>query len=985
MTRANKTRSALFTSIISLLLCVSMLVGTTFAWFTDTAASGLNQIIAGNLDVALLDKAGNNVESKEDLFTMPELWEPGAVAYAQIQVANVGTLDLKASLSINYEDVNSLNGHKLSEVLKYAVIDASNIDLTDRASVLTAAKASTDKGALSIYDFDIELEAGGKSPLQTLVVYWEPGTDAVDNLYNANNGQATSDGNPLQINLGVKVFATQLGGDGHEEDSFGPDYDMNAPAIITVGEDSTLYATLNEALEAAKEGDTIKVNGPARYDFGADNSHLRIDGKNVTIEGVGSAHVIFQGGGADNILYDVTLKNLSVVDETFYAYENGEQAWEFTYLELANITAENVVFTDGIMIDGISATTTALDVSYDNTFTNCTFMGHNNDSSELSNVAMYGAWVNSGSVLFDGCKFIGTRGLKVHEQYDSEVSTVAINNCIFKDLTEKPGIVIGTLNEATTIAVTNSQFINVQPGDQGMYTYESDTDVGIFTFTIDGKPVIASQAAFKKAIDAAQDGDTIYLMAGTYDMVSVTNKTVNISGSKDAVLNLLEGVQCPNATINFKNITIVGDDEDGDWYTTQLAHATKATYENCTINGLITVYAPSDFTNCVFNNTFNDEYSVYCYSSGEHNFTDCTFNTACSKAIKVYDEVATHVNKTVNVTNCKFVAEKADKAAVEIDSRNITDNSKYVVNITNCEITENYDRLYNDKGTNSVVTVDGNTMNPSTPTVKDITTPEELMAALEAGTDSGSGNWVVNIEANIDLTGKTWTPYVVKGYTGAGVITINGNGHTITGLSAPLFSGGFAGQSGIVINDLTIQNSNIVSTNTIGSGAFIESIDSMPLITLKNCKLQNSTVTGSRTGGLIGWNAGYNNPNNGPVRTNVTVEDCSVIDCEIIGAGTVGGIVGHAGNNPNTVNTITNCTVKNTKLTSNDDSYRVGAIVGTANVGEVVITGCTSEGNTILQNNNGTEIARPAGQSELYGRTVFGSTGKLTIDGVEIN
>ena len=53
MKRRNATRSALFTSIISLLLCVSMLVGTTFAWFTDEVVTGMNTIAAGNLDVEL--------------------------------------------------------------------------------------------------------------------------------------------------------------------------------------------------------------------------------------------------------------------------------------------------------------------------------------------------------------------------------------------------------------------------------------------------------------------------------------------------------------------------------------------------------------------------------------------------------------------------------------------------------------------------------------------------------------------------------------------------------------------------------------------------------------------------------------------------------------------------------------------------------------------------------------------------------------------
>ena len=54
MKRKNLTRNALFSSIIALLLCVSMLVGTTFAWFTDEVQTGMNTIAAGNLDVELL-------------------------------------------------------------------------------------------------------------------------------------------------------------------------------------------------------------------------------------------------------------------------------------------------------------------------------------------------------------------------------------------------------------------------------------------------------------------------------------------------------------------------------------------------------------------------------------------------------------------------------------------------------------------------------------------------------------------------------------------------------------------------------------------------------------------------------------------------------------------------------------------------------------------------------------------------------------------
>ena len=263
-----------------------------------------------------------------------------------------------------------------------------------------------------------------------------------------------------------------------------------------------------------------------------------------------------------------------------------------------------------------------------------------------------------------------------------------------------------------------------------------------------------------------------------------------------------------------------------------------------------------------------------------------------------------------------------------------------------------------------------------------ISTAAELLAFNDwLNGAANKGNVSCVLTTDIDLAGIEWSPIKVNGYHGTDVITVDGSGHTIVGLSAPLFQGGFAGGSGIVINYLTIADSEIVSTNTLGSGAFIESVDSMDTITLNNCHLLNSTVTGgdgSRTGGLIGWTAGYNNVNDGAVKTYVTIKDCSVVGCTISSNGSVGGIYGHAGNNAWTYSTIENCIVKDNTLSSTDGGdWRVGVVVGTANVGEVIISSITSSGNTLTQ----TGQTAPEGQSDLYGRFVPGSTGKLIIDG----
>lgn len=262
-------------------------------------------------------------------------------------------------------------------------------------------------------------------------------------------------------------------------------------------------------------------------------------------------------------------------------------------------------------------------------------------------------------------------------------------------------------------------------------------------------------------------------------------------------------------------------------------------------------------------------------------------------------------------------------------------------------------------------------------------TAAELQAYITAFTVADSGDNVVKIGKDIVLKeGETWVPATIDGYHGAGVITVLGNGHTISGLNAPLFAGGFAGNSGIVVKDLTLDGVKINDvTSNQGIGAFVCNVDSMPTIELDNCHLTNSEMIstgGARVGGLIGWTSGYNKPNDGPVDTYIKITKCSVEGCTISAKGSVGGIIGHAGCNPATFHTITDCAVKNCVLTSTDDGgWRVGVVVGTANVGKLTINNITESGNTITQ----TGKTAPE-HSNLYGRFVPGTTGELVIDGV---
>ena len=83
MNNKRATKRALLTSVMALVMCVVMLVGTTFAWFTDTASTGVNKIQAGNLKVDIV-KSDNNGSIKGESMSFVNkdgsadiLWEPG--------------------------------------------------------------------------------------------------------------------------------------------------------------------------------------------------------------------------------------------------------------------------------------------------------------------------------------------------------------------------------------------------------------------------------------------------------------------------------------------------------------------------------------------------------------------------------------------------------------------------------------------------------------------------------------------------------------------------------------------------------------------------------------------------------------------------------------------------------------------------------------------------------------------------------------------
>ena len=139
-----KRKNQFLYSVLSLLLCVAMLMGTTYAWFTDSVESGLNTIAAGNLDVELYhsnaavqnEKVDASTELFMDLNGKDILWEPGVVSYENLRVVNEGDLALAYQLALNTANENYIVDpatgaqYGLSQVLQVGVVEGGTDSTT---------------------------------------------------------------------------------------------------------------------------------------------------------------------------------------------------------------------------------------------------------------------------------------------------------------------------------------------------------------------------------------------------------------------------------------------------------------------------------------------------------------------------------------------------------------------------------------------------------------------------------------------------------------------------------------------------------------------------------------------------------------------------------------------------------------------------------------------------------------------------------------
>jgi len=306
MTNRKSTKRALLGSIMAMVLCLAMLVGATFAWFTDTASTGVNKIQAGNLDVQLMYstdfKTWNKVTDTTKLFEDSTVWEPGRTEVVYLRVKNAGTLALKYAVgmyNINESRGKNVAGeyYYLSNYVKLGAVETTAA-YADREAAINAvnAEAKTLKsiGSSAIIGEDqmvmLAPEADAKTYALVLYMPTEVGNEA--NPKNNDPYWAS------KFSFGISVNATQAE---YENDSYDNTYDHDAPELFSA--ESFSYGTheITKNIQANGRYGAVQAEKTAQITIDADVYAVYTKGKDgqnaaMAVEAGGTSKVIIKGG-----------------------------------------------------------------------------------------------------------------------------------------------------------------------------------------------------------------------------------------------------------------------------------------------------------------------------------------------------------------------------------------------------------------------------------------------------------------------------------------------------------------------------------------------------------------------------------------------------------------------------------------------------------------------------------------------------------------
>ena len=503
MNNRKATKRALLTSVMALVMCVVMLVGTTFAWFTDTASTSVNTIKAGKLKVLLVDKDGNNLKgktlewkAKDNREQSKIFWEPGCEYELQdVYVKNDGNLALKYKI-----EITGIKGSdKLNEVITWTINDAN----------LSA---------------DHHLAAGDTSTALTIKGHMDE---------NAGNEYK----NLTIENIAITVYATQ---DTVEYDSTRNDYDANATYPMVVSQ-STLNRTLtlaelkdangNIAPVEVTLGDTTPTDiAYSEHSSGYTGKGVMLGSTNLNKYGItpaaeGEYKFTFKDGTInsaatgytsidgfkDTSVYMLVPGNSDVVFEnmTFNGVVSFDtQKYTSPWSNLNSITFKDCTF-NGIIIGTCPASNVTFDGCTFNAYTNATSANNSNPIWWREDTEGSGANANPiKTFTFVNNKVTGTRPVKI-ERIGKTVSPIfTIKNNTF-DISAQAGDT-ATKNMAINIGMGENPNLPFTLIDEGN-TISSNT-AALYTASLTGGSNWYKEVSGMKVLDGNGNNKVITAM-----------------------------------------------------------------------------------------------------------------------------------------------------------------------------------------------------------------------------------------------------------------------------------------------------------------------------------------------------------------------------------------------------------------------------------------------------------------------------------------
>ena len=434
MTNRKNTGRALAMSLLSLLLCASMLVGTTFAWFTDSVTSANNTIISGNLDIALdyLTAEGwKSIEGKSDILS-EDLYEPGYVQVAYLKLENKGSLALQYRLGVNIikEDfgVNqSGEQFNLSDYIHFGLVKDLNGETDAYTKREDAVKDLTETKLIKDGISSEDTMLPGDVRYVALVVYMP---ETVGNAANHNGVKIP------QIDLGINVFATQYT---YEEDSFNNQYDAGAQLPI-----QTVSATTwDEVVALAAEGKHIvlKNNIEGATTIKMNGGSIDGDGHTMTFTAAGRGAVVVDPTGG-------TIKNVKIVNPNANMFDN---QWAIGSMQMLNTALTDDLYIENVDISGFKI---VLDMKAD---------GHSIHvkNSEITN------WMQingAEETVFEGCHFKADGAAQLTFNQPSSMQAIiflmgdmTFTNCHFE---ENVNFYLDSTRYSGTVNFNNSTYGN---------------------------------------------------------------------------------------------------------------------------------------------------------------------------------------------------------------------------------------------------------------------------------------------------------------------------------------------------------------------------------------------------------------------------------------------------------------------------------------------------------------------------------------------